>query len=110
MTNEFTLHTEVTEKEEESIPTDMSDIIKVCKEYALLGMNIQSQIDNLLEFGVERSISKSLVKKESLPFIKEFLKSITENVYFGDAVDQADEVIVLIDRYLNKNKVNILNN
>jgi len=95
------------EKEEEySIPLDISDIITVCREFNKLGWQIQQQVENILEVGVEESIKSGHVKKESLPHIKSFLKSICQNPYFGDAVTQANDCIMLIQQYDDNHKFN----
>ena len=86
-------------EEEFSIPIDISDIILICQEYNKLGWQIQSQIAFILENGVEESIKTGIVKNESLPLIKGFLKQITNNAYFGDATSQAQECIELIKQY-----------
>lgn len=91
--------------EEYSIPLDISDIISICREYNKLGHQIQNQVENILEVGVEESIKNNSVKKESLPFIKNFLQLITKNVYFGEAVLQANLCVKLIDEYNLKNIV-----
>ncbi len=91
--------------EEYSIPLDISDIITVCREFNKLGWNIQNQVEHILEVGVQESIKSGHVKRESLPHIKSFLKSICQNAYFGDAVSQAHDCIKLIQSYENDNKV-----
>jgi hypothetical protein len=94
------LHTNSINNEEEySIPLDISDIINICREYNQLGWSIQGQVENILEVGVEESIKTGMVKKESLPHIKRFLKAIGRNAYFGDAVSQAQDCIKLIQAY-----------
>ena len=88
------------EKEEEySIPLDISDIISICKEFNKLGWQIQNQVENILEVGVEESIKSGIVKQQSLPYIKSFLYAVSKNAYFGDAVAQAKECINLISEY-----------
>lgn len=88
------------EKEEEfSIPLDISDIISICREFNKLGWQIQDQVENILEVGVEESIKSGIVKQQSLPYIKSFLHAISKNAYFGDAVVQAKECIHLISEY-----------
>ena len=86
-------------EEEFSIPLDISDIINICQEYHKLGWQIQSQVENILENGVEEAIQQGMVKRSSLPHIKGFLNSICNNPYFGDAVSQAKECIELIKIY-----------
>ena len=89
--------------DEYSIPLDISDILKICKEYNQLGWKIQNQIENILEYGVEDSIKNNLIKPESLPHIKNFLIQITKNAYFGDAVSQAEECIKIINNFEKTN-------
>lgn len=94
-----------TENDEEySIPLDISDIIVICKEFNKLGLQIQNQVEHILEIGVDESIKNGYVKRESLPHIKSFLKSICQNPYFGDAIAQANDCIQLIQNYEVKNK------
>lgn len=88
--------------EEFSIPLDISDIINICREYNKLGWQIQNQVENILEVGVEESIKSGNVKRESLPHIKSFLSAIMNNSYFGDAAWQAKECMFLIDEYCSK--------
>ena len=91
--------------EEFSIPLDISDIINICREYTKLGWQIQNQVENILENGVEEAIKSGFVKKESLVHIKNFLLAISRNAYFGDAVSQAHDCIKLIHEYENRNQV-----
>lgn len=88
--------------EEYNIPLDISDIITICQEYHKLGWQIQQQIENILEVGVEESIKTGYVKRESLPLIKNFLRAVSNNPYFGDAVSQADDCVKLIQQYEKK--------
>jgi hypothetical protein len=85
--------------EEYNIPIDISDIIAVCREYNKLGWQIQQQVENILEVGVEESIKSGYVKRDSLPLIKNFLKAVSENPYFGDAGSQANDCIKIIKQY-----------
>ena len=85
--------------EELNIPLDISDIISICREFNKLGWQIQQQVENIVEIGVEESVNAGYVKREALPLIKNFLRQVSNNPYFGDAVSQADECIVLIRRY-----------
>ena len=91
--------------DEFSIPLDISDIINICREYTKLGWQIQNQVENILENGVEESIKSGFVKKESLVHIKSFLQAIGKNAYFGDAVSQAHDCIKLIHEYEYRNKI-----
>ena len=88
-----------TQDEEYNIPIDISDIISICREYNKLGWQIQQQVENILEVGIEESIRTGYVKKEALPLIKNFLRQVSNNPYFGDAVSQAHDVIMLIQKY-----------
>lgn len=99
----------VSDTEEYSIPIDIFDIISVCKEYNKLGYQIQNQIENILEIGVSESIKNGYVKPQSLPHIKNFLKVIMNNPYFGDATSQANDCIELINQYDELNKVTLTN-
>jgi hypothetical protein len=95
--------TKANEQDDEyNIPLDISDIINICKEYTQLTWQMQSQIETILEIGVEEAIKTGSVQRISLPHIKHFLKSIVNNVYFGDASAQAQECINLINLYLEQ--------
>jgi hypothetical protein len=85
------------EKETLDIPIDIGDIIGVCKEYSALGWQIQTQIEAIKEFGLEDGVKRGSVKAQSLPLIRDFFKKIVENAWFGDAAEQAYELIMLID-------------
>lgn len=91
-------------EEEYSIPLDISDIINICREYNKLGWQIQNQVETILDLGIEQAIQANHVRRESLPHIKSFLRSICKNPYFGDAVDQAQECIFLIEDYEQQHK------
>lgn len=94
------------EKDDEySIPIDITDIITICREYTKLNWQIQNQMENILELGVDKAIESGFVSKTSLPSIKNFLKRICDNAYFGDAVDQAKDCIELISKYEDKYKI-----
>ena len=110
--NEFDTHslietttTNSNKDEEYNIPIDISDIISICKDFNSLGWQIQHQVENILQVGVEESIKSGNVRKESLPHIKSFLKRICDNPYFGDAVSQAQNCIELITQYQEKYKI-----
>lgn len=92
------------DSEEYNIPLDISDIINICKEYNKLGHQIQLQMDSILDIGVEQSLELGFLKKESLSHIKNFLEKIIENPYFGDACEQAQSCLFLIDEYCLQNK------
>lgn len=89
---------QTTDQEDEfETPIDISDIITVCKEYSRLGWQIQNQIERITESGIEESLKSGTVKVASLPIIKHFLMTVSENPLFGDAVAQAEETIALIE-------------
>ena len=85
------------------IPIDISDIINICKEYSKLGWQIQKQIEEITELGIEEAINSGTVKITAIPHIKDFLTSVSDNAYFGDAADQAKECIALIESFELKN-------
>ena len=88
-----------------SIPLDISDIINICREYNKLGWQVQTQVENILEIGIDESIRTGAVKQQSLPHIKSFLSAICKNPYFGDAIAQAEECIELINQYQDKHQI-----
>src|ERR1700734_582399 len=90
------VNTSTKEDEEFSIPLDISDIISICKDFNSLGWQVQNQIENILEVGLEESIKTGHVKQDSLPRIKFFLRRICDNAYFGDATSQAQDCLRLI--------------
>ena len=94
-----------TQDDEFSIPIDISDIISICKDFNSLGWQIQKQVENILEHGVEDSLGSGNVKQQSLPLIKYFLHKIVSNPYFGDASSQARDCLVLIKHYEEKHKI-----
>lgn len=99
-----------TEEEEYSIPLDISDLITICREFTKLGWQIQNQVENILEVGVEESIKSGIVKQQSLPHIRAFLLSISKNAYFGDAVSQANDCMKLISEYEEKHNIPYVQN
>jgi len=107
-----TLETSTSEEKDDefSIPLDISDIISICKDFNSLGWQIQNQVENILEVGVEEAIRSGNVKKESLPRIKFFLRKICGNAYFGDAVSQAQDCIRLIQDYEEAHQIRHVSN
>ena len=106
-----TSSTPTKEKDEEySIPIDISDILKICREYTKLNWKIQAQVEDILELGVEEAICSGSVQRESLPYIKDFLHRICDNPYFGDAVSQATDCIELILQYEEKHSLKQVSN
>lgn len=95
--------------DEFSIPLDISDIINICKEYNKLGWQIQKQMENIVELGVEESIKSGYVKPDSLMLIKNFLHEVTKNPYFGDAGSQAKHCLYLINLYQEQKRKADLN-
>src|SRR5690606_9236932 len=103
--DDLTLISSTTNNDEEySIPLDISDIITVCREFNKLGYQIQNQVEQILEVGVEESIKSGNVKRESLPHIKSFVRTSSKNAYFDDAVIQSHDCIKLIQAYEEKHK------
>ena len=88
-----------------SIPLCINDIISICKDFSHLGFQIQNQIDNILEIGIEEAINNGSVKQISLPHIKFFLCRICDNPYFGDASLRAQDCLTLIKQYEDKYQV-----
>jgi len=89
----------------DNIPICITDIITICREYTKLNWQIQNQMEDILEVGVDEAIENGSVSKASLPYIKNFLKRICDNAYFGDAVDQANDCIELIRQYEDRHKI-----
>lgn len=87
------------------IPISMMDILNICSDFNQLGYGVQRQINFIAEIDVEEAIKEGYVKQEALPHIKYFLQRITNNVYFGEAVSQAQYCLELIKQYEEKYKV-----
>lgn len=81
------------------IPIDISDILNICKEYNKLGWYIQMHMEYLIENGIDEAVNSGRVDKLALPHIKDFLTKVCDNGYFGDAADQARDLIALLDNY-----------
>lgn len=92
-------NTKTEENDKFDIPIDIADIINVCKEYSKLGYQIQNQIECITQVGIDQSIKNKTVTIEALPLIKDFLYRICENAWFGDAADQANDCITLIEDF-----------
>lgn len=103
----LTLETQTSndQDEEYNIPIDISDIIAICQEYNKLGWQIQQQVENILEIGVEEAIKSGIVKRQALPLIKNFLRQVSSNPYFGDACSQALDCVKLIQHYEQQHKI-----
>lgn len=99
----ITSPTSNTKDDEFSIPLCINDLLNICREFNKLGYQIQNQVENILELGIEESIKAGNVKRESLPHIKFFLEQIIKNSYFGDAVSQAEECIFMISKFQDEN-------
>jgi hypothetical protein len=80
-------------------PIDISDILNICKEYSKLGWYIQMHMEYLIENGIEEAVKSGRVDRATLPHIKQFLLKIGNNGYFGDAAEQAQELLALLDYY-----------
>lgn len=96
--------------DEYSIPLDISDIINICREYNKLGWQVQSQVESILDIGVEESIKNGVIHNASLSLIKSFLSKICDNPYFGDAGSQANDCIKLIQQYEEIHKIKSVSN
>jgi len=96
--------------DEYSIPIEISDIINICREFTKLTWQMQSQIDSILEMGVEEAVNSGNVQRTSLPHIKSFLLRICDNAYFGDAVSQSYDCIRLIQQYEEIHKIDLVSN
>ena len=88
--------------DEFTIPLCISDLLTICKEYSVLGWNVQAQVEYILESGVEQAMLDKEVSLDSLPKIKSFLKTICLNPYFGEATFEACECIEMISAYEDK--------
>lgn len=95
--------TKTEEDEKFDIPIDIADIINICKEYSMLGWQIQNQIEQITKSGIDKSIKNGTVKVGSLVAIKDFLYKICENAWFGDAANQANDCISLIEDFELRN-------
>jgi spore maturation protein CgeB len=95
------------EDESLDIPLHITDILSICKEYSQLTFQIQKQIEDLSEVGVQEAISSGCVKSTSLPLIKKFLTAISNNLYFGDAADQASALHYQICLFEEANEKNV---
>lgn len=96
--------------EDFSTPLNINDLLEICKEFNKLGWQIQSQMEHLLELGIEDAIKSGFVKYQSLPHIKQFLKSINNNPLFGDASQIAADLVIEISCYEQQNnKINQIN-
>lgn len=99
----------IVNEDEFSIPMDISDIINICKEYNNLGNSIQMYIDILLDDGIETALKQGKINQQSIPHIKHFLKAITQNPLFGDAKNQAEDAIEIIETYEKSKSNNVIN-
>lgn len=99
------------EQEDCSIPLNVSDILDVCKEYSKLGLLVQSQVETILDVGVEEAIESGAIKISSLPFIKDFFSQIEKNEFFGDASLIAKDLLFSIYQFEIRNNIRyIMNN
>jgi hypothetical protein len=90
------------------IPLSIDDILSICKEYQQLGWQIQNQVEQIMDLGVEEAINTKIVQLESLPHIRSFLEKIKDNPYFGEAGGQSQECIFKIKSFqsIQNNKSN----
>lgn len=78
---------------------NITDILAVCKQFSQLGWKIQSQLEYILEYGIEEAIQSNRIDAQTLPHIRDFLQLICENGYFGDAADQSLELLMMLDDF-----------
>lgn len=93
---------EINEEETFDLPLDISDIINVCREYSKLGWTVQTQIECIMEIGIQEAVNSGAVSIPSLPHIKNFLQQIQQNGYFGDASSQSNDLLQEIDCAIEK--------
>jgi hypothetical protein len=98
-----------TNNDEYDNPIDISDILYICREYNKLGWQIQDQVANIIEAGVDESIKSGMIQRAALPHIRNFLEQIVRNAYFGDATKQAEECINLIKNFQDKHILSLSN-
>lgn len=84
------------------IPIDISDILTVCREYSQLGWQMQQQLEYVMEVGIEEAISSGKVNANVIPLMRDFLRVICQNAFFGDASDQSYQAIMMLDDYVAK--------
>jgi len=89
----------------DSIPLDISEIMQICKEYSSLGFKIQSQIDYILENGIEEAIKNN--KISDIEYIKDFFEKMSKMYYLGDAALQAEDCLKELDKI--KSNIKIMN-
>ena len=94
----------VTASDDFSIPLCIDDIISICKDFSNLGIGVQSQIEDILELGVEESIRMGKVQRKYLPCIRFFLNRVVANPYFGEAASQAKDCLQLIYLFEERHK------
>jgi len=99
------VETNTKQQDDLDIPLSMFDILNVCREYSLLGWQIQSQVEQIVDLGIEDAILSKAVAVSSLPHIRAFLQQVIRNPLFGDAADQAQECVMLIDAYQDKHPI-----
>lgn len=82
-----------------STPLHISDLLSLCKSYHQLGYSIQSQVETIVEIGIEEAIRTGAVNPIALPHIKAFLRSIADEQLYGDAASIALDCVCLIELY-----------
>jgi hypothetical protein len=104
MLEHIDLHRPVSETpsdgEELDIPLDISDIIEICQEYNALGFQLQSNLQSILEDGVEVSIASGKINPKFVPFLIGFFDKVSKNVYLGDSAFQARQLVEGLKRWL----------
>jgi hypothetical protein len=93
--------------DEFDIPLDISDILEICQEYNSLGFQLQGNLQNILEEGVEAVIASGKLNRKFIPFIIGFFDKLSKNAYLGDSAYQAKQLVEVLTQYLGtKHSVN----
>lgn len=104
MANEFIKASGVVqyENKSESAPTDISDILNICKHFSQLGWRLQVQLEMIMENGVEEAMSGGQVDANALLGIRGFLKVVSDNELLGEVSEQCFATMMMIDHYIDK--------
>lgn len=94
--------------DEFSIPTDISDLLLVCQTYSSLDQKTRQTVEMILEIGIDEAIKHNIVKQDNCASLKNFFKAINNNPYFGEASEQAQDVLYSLDK-INSNFLKSLN-
>ena len=84
-------------------PISTFDILAICREYSKLGYQMQQQVETLTELGIQDAINSRAISAAALPHIKFFYQQVIRNPLFGDAVDQAAEIVRAIEDWQEAN-------